>query len=459
MSHATATTAAAMPSTPFRMTCVRYALPCVAVWSLYLLAFWPGILTEDSIEQWTDMTSGVIRGYHSPLETVLHWLLTRVWLSPAVIVLAQIAALSAAYAMVAAECAARRAPRWLLAATTAVVALLPANGFLVVTLWKDVPYATALLWVTALTLRLARSGGRVETRVGVLSMATALTAAATFRHNGLPVVALFVPLLAWALPAPRRAAWPIAALTLSGVLAIHFGLFRAIGVQPYHPAFRDQTVLHQVAAAMHPGTAYDQADFAALGRIMPVRNWVDDYRCQSVIPTLASVLGHSPDGEYAKHRAAVYVAWRHALTRAPAIVATHHACVSGMIWNPAASYALVSTAIVANGYGLATRPVLPPLNRALTGLAERTSHGIWRALLWDPAAHLLVVVAGGVLARLRRVDPLTRLALAIPLLHSAILLLAIPSAEYRLQYPVVLGSLVTPLVLATALRSRRGTVP
>lgn len=71
------------------------------------------------------------------------------------VVLAQIAALSGAYALVAAECTARNAPRSLLAATTLVVAALPANGFLAVTLWKDVPYSIALLWITALTLRLA----------------------------------------------------------------------------------------------------------------------------------------------------------------------------------------------------------------------------------------------------------------------------------------------------------------
>ena len=64
---------------------VRFGLPCAAVWVVYLLAFWPGILTEDSIEQWTDMTSGVLRGYHSPLQTTLHWLLTRLWFSPAII--------------------------------------------------------------------------------------------------------------------------------------------------------------------------------------------------------------------------------------------------------------------------------------------------------------------------------------------------------------------------------------
>jgi hypothetical protein len=438
---------------------LRYGLPCAAIWTVYLFAFWPGILTEDSIEQWTDMTTGVIRGYHSPLQTLLHGLLTRLWPSPAIIVLAQIAALSAAYALVAAECGARNAPRWLLAATTLLVAALPANGFLVIALSKDVPYAVALLWVTGLTLRLARSGGRFSGAAGVVWMAIALTAAATFRHNGLPTVVLFLVLLAWAVPAPRRAVWPLAALTLAGVLGIHFGLFRLIGVQPYHPAYRDQTVLHQVAAAMQSGTAYDRSDFAALGRIMPIANWVRDYRCESVIPTLVSGLGHSPEAEYAAHRAALFTAWRHALTRAPGVIAAHHACVTGLIWNPRAAYSLVSTAIVANGHGLQTTPVLPPLNAALTGLLHTTSQQPWRAVLWDPAAHLFVVGCGVLAALLRRVESVTVLAVALPLLHTAILLIAIPSAEYRLQYPVVLGSLVTPLILGSVGRRPIGTEP
>ena len=83
-----------------------------------------------------------------------------------------------------------------------------------------------------------------------VSLMIALTAAATFRHNGLPTVALFVALLVWTAPTPRRPMWQLAGLTLAGVLAVQAGLFRLVGVRPYHPAFSDQTILHQVAAAM-----------------------------------------------------------------------------------------------------------------------------------------------------------------------------------------------------------------
>jgi len=428
---------------------LRYGFPCAAVWTIYLLAFWPGILTEDSIEQWTDLTSGVIRGYHSPLQTSIHGLLTRVWNSPAIVVLAQILALSAAYTAVATECAARMAPRWLLATTTVLVSTIPANGFLVVTLWKDVPYAVALLWIAALTLRLARLGGRMASRWQGTQMAAALTAAATFRHNGLPTVLLFVVLLVWVTRAPRRPAWRVSATALVAILGIYLGLLPLLGVRPYHPAFRDQVMLHQVAAAMRPGTAYDQQDFAALGQVMPLANWVHDYRCESVVPTLAGVLAHSPEAQYDALRPSLRVAWYHAVTRSPRVMLAHLACVTGVIWNPSASFYLVATDIVPNGHGLKTAPLLPSVNRALISLLQTTSDRAWRAVVWGPATHLLVIVCGVLWMVHRRIDSLAALALALPLLHSAVLLAVIPSAEYRLQYPVVLFALVAPLIVAS----------
>ena len=138
------------------------------------------------------------------------------------------------------------------------------------------------------------------------------------------------------------------------------------------------------------------------------------------------------------------------MTRDAWTIVGHHACVSGMIWNPTAHYALVSTRIAYNGHGLQTRPVVPSMHRLLSAVLSKTSGKPWRALLWDPAAHLLVVVGGVVWAVRRRADRLTVLALALPLLHTGILLVAIPSAEYRLQYPVVLGSLVAPVIVASA---------
>ena len=124
---------------------VRYGLPCALVWSLYLLALWPGILTEDSVDQWTQMTTLRLTGYHSPLHTLTNWMVTRVAASPAAVAIAQILGLSLTFAAVLHRCRRRGASRALLGATTIVFALAPPNGFMAITLWKDVPYTIALL--------------------------------------------------------------------------------------------------------------------------------------------------------------------------------------------------------------------------------------------------------------------------------------------------------------------------
>ncbi|MEO5820556.1 MAG: hypothetical protein ABIT71_08620 [Vicinamibacteraceae bacterium] len=436
-------------------TYLRHGLPCLAVWCLYLAGFWPGLLTEDSFEQWRDLVTGELRGYHSPLQTAINWLITRVWLSPAPIALAQIVALALAYCAVVRECERRHAsPRWL-AATTVVFALLPANGFLVVTLWKDVPYTIAVLGLVALSLRLIRAPASLPEGAMPWVLAGTLTAVATFRHNGLPTAGLFLVALIWALRPPLRTAVRVVGVSCAGVLLVQVGLFRLLDVRPFHAAYRDQLVLHQIAAAMRPGTAFDQADFAAIGRAMPMATWLASYRCESVIPTLSGVLEHNDEAQYAAVRPQLYRAWTHALTRTPQAIARHHACVSAMFWNPGASVYLVATEIVPNGFGMQTRPLLPVAHQALLGLHAATTRMPWRSVVWGPALHLWMLLGGVAYVATRTRSRASLLPFAPAVAHGLVLFLAIPSAEYRLQYPVVLMGVLTPLLAHALGRAER----
>ena len=53
---------------------------CIAVWAVYLLAFWPALMTDDSIDQWFQVLTGQLTGHHPPFHTMLNWLVTRLWL-------------------------------------------------------------------------------------------------------------------------------------------------------------------------------------------------------------------------------------------------------------------------------------------------------------------------------------------------------------------------------------------
>jgi hypothetical protein len=75
-----------------------YALPMIAVWSIYFLTFFPGIMTPDSIRQWGQVISGQFNDALPVTHTLLVILLTRLWFSPAAVIVFQIVTLGIAVA-------------------------------------------------------------------------------------------------------------------------------------------------------------------------------------------------------------------------------------------------------------------------------------------------------------------------------------------------------------------------
>ena len=71
-----------------------YALPMIVVWGIYLLTFFPGLMSQDSIDQWAQVVSAHFNDAHPVFHTLLIWLITRFWFSPAAVVVFQIIILS-----------------------------------------------------------------------------------------------------------------------------------------------------------------------------------------------------------------------------------------------------------------------------------------------------------------------------------------------------------------------------
>lgn len=137
----------------------RLAAPCWVVWSLYLLAFWPAVMSVDSVKQWDQMITGQLTDAHPAVHTATMWALTRLWWSPAVVAVTQVVVLGALVGVVLAGLWRAGVPKAVVMSVAAATALLPATGALAVTLWKDVPYAAAVLALTCLVLRIVLTDG------------------------------------------------------------------------------------------------------------------------------------------------------------------------------------------------------------------------------------------------------------------------------------------------------------
>jgi len=148
--------------------------------------------------------------------------------------------------------------------------------------------------------------------------------------------------------------------------------------------------------------------------------------------------------------------------RAPSVSARHLLCSNSMIWRIVDAGGLLHTAILrlspddsAYQTWLHQPPLtadfaskLPAVNRWWGDriIAAQKSEGInW--LVWRPAFHLYLFLFAIAVTWLKTRN-YKALAIAAPLvLHSALLLLIIPSPDFRYQYAVYIGSLLFSIPL------------
>ncbi len=278
-------TAAAVAWRPARAASVValhwYAAPCLVVWSVSLLAFWPGLMNADSVYQWEQMLSGRYNDIHPAAHTLTIWLVTRVWLSPAAYALAQIGALAFTFALAMRELALVGVSRRAQMALTALFALSPVNNASVINLWKDTLYAIALLGLFWMLLRVWRTGGGwLHSRRAVALAAVLLAAVALFRHNGPPVALLTLltfPLVGRSVSIRQVVLIGGSALML--IVAVRGVVYPALDVTPTPPWFARQMQIHQLGAYATHSVQLDDADRALLERLLPLDEWRRRYSC------------------------------------------------------------------------------------------------------------------------------------------------------------------------------------
>jgi hypothetical protein len=207
---------------------LAYVAVPFAVFCAYLLAFYPALMTEDSYREWDQVVSGHFNAILPLAYTLLSWVAAGLWMSPAAPVLMQVVALSVAFGASMVTLRRAGAPRNLVWGLTAGFALLPLNGAMAVSMWKDIAFSAALLWLTAIVFRICASQGRAagERRI-VLELAAALALVALLRPNGpAPALVTAVVLLA-CYPKTWRPLLAASAGAVSLMLFVNVGLARA----------------------------------------------------------------------------------------------------------------------------------------------------------------------------------------------------------------------------------------
>jgi len=265
-------------SQPHMLSWLWYMLPMLLVWIFVLLILWPGILTNDSLTMWAMAASGRIDDWQSAFYTYLLSLLMRIVPSPGFVLMIQIAVFALVTAWGLTFLQKLRVPRIILWIISIIMAVFPPSILYVVTLWKDIPYAIALLAFTIAFFAITTSGGLWITRryrwilLGVLAFLVGI-----FRHNGAPVALislLFLPIFFH-----KQWKYYIGSIlvALAIFLLVRGPLYDRITVEQESTGQSNLIYLHHIAAHLDAGTHLSNDEVDYLNQYLPIEEW--DYNC------------------------------------------------------------------------------------------------------------------------------------------------------------------------------------
>lgn len=434
---------------------IAFAVPSILIYLVVHLAFWPAQMSPDSLDQWQQLLTWDFDDTHPVSGTLLNWVFYRVVPSPAFVVFAHytLFALATGYFLTELR-------RWgvalpILMAAAVLFPLFPPNFLTVTTLWKDVPFATALIALTALCIRGVRFSFILPVSVWV-AMGAAGIVLVLLRHNGVIVAAgVFLVLSV----AARPARVPAAALATVQILVFILSktlLLTALSATPQSAQLRSIIALPMLAAMVRSDAHLSPEQEQAILAIAPVEAW-KSVPCGSIVPFYFDDprVSHDAIEPNKVFATAAALAIQH-----PLLTLQQELCMTELFWRPwARSHEQIADPpleITQNALAaqlkLTTQSKIPGLANWLRWFHGRYFNG--KGPFNRPALYLLV----GLIATVRLMIVAERILWVSWLpagLNCASLMLLIQSQEYRFVWPSVAASLLIAVFAAGIEASRR----
>jgi len=258
-------------------------LPLFVWW----LGWFPGFLSLDSVDQLTQVETGEYENDHPAAHTLTLWLITRVWDNPGAISLVQIVLLALVLALVCKRTIELGVPLPLAVGAAWLVSLLPAVGPTAITLWKDVAFAIAFLWVLAELLALAAQHTDYWAKwSNPIRLATALSLVWLFRHNGILTALGVMAVVAWAFRRDLKGV-AITMVSLLAIVAFVQGpVLWLFSVDRGQPVAAEVLIPVVASSFFHEPGNFSQDERELLASIAPLDVWRDSYDCDSANPLL-----------------------------------------------------------------------------------------------------------------------------------------------------------------------------
>ncbi|WP_277601134.1 DUF6020 family protein [Pseudoflavitalea rhizosphaerae] len=239
--------------------------------------FYPGILSDDSHVQWAIATGkSQWNDWHPVLHTLFNKLALLIWESPASAVLLQIVLMSVIISRVGCFFYRKGVGKRALYILITGFSLSANNGILMITLWKDVPFAAAVLWLNFVIIRILCNDYQSRSKL-ITDLAISLFLTTLFRHNGIIIFAFVCAGVLW-FSWKQRSKTVFAGLVLSVLLIFSFKLLLVNSghVIPNPPSIKLVPPVKGIASVIkYNGKLPASATF--METVLPYDEWINKY--------------------------------------------------------------------------------------------------------------------------------------------------------------------------------------
>lgn len=311
-----------------RKDCIGAASLVFISGCLVLAAFYPGLMSLDSVTAWGQIAGKTAIIDYPAMHTIYMKLLS-VGNSPASVALFQVVVLSGLVFLICDAVRKQGVSKLAVWLAGIAVGFSPVVMVMSVTHWRDVPYSLTLMILTWLMLLIINSKGEILNRYTfIIGLGLSLGLAALFRMNGIIVLlGLIILLMAIYRTAIRKLLW-VSAIAVVTILIVKIAVYPIFNVIPSSIASQ-AGFAHHIAAHLNSGTKLDPDELEFLEKIKPIDQTAWMYNCAAA----NSVIFNNYDVEFGQKNQDKLskIAVRLAIDD-PITEIRHEVCVSDLVW-------------------------------------------------------------------------------------------------------------------------------
>lgn len=430
-----------------------FGFPTFFVCIIYLLGFYPGIMTADSLAQWDQMNTFQLSDWHPVMHTLFNYLITRVWYSPAAIVLVQITMISLTFGYAMLVFYRLGVNKKILILLSILFSVFPPVGLMSICLWKDIPYSIMISLMTILLLDLYYRGStRLNKPLFIAVLILCSFGILFFRHNGIiPFVATYIGLLVTYKNKAKRLS--ILFISMLLILAVIKGpIYSMLNVQPTQKSEAFGVLVNGIGAVVKDNGNITDEQKGQLNRILPYELWGKDYYAYSTNPIKfdkqfnSDVISNN-SSEFIKLSFQI-------LKQNPGIFIKSYLKQTSLVWQTKQSrdnYVFIwEYPMNQNKYNLSSAPKSNIISNHLFNFLDYT--GKHPSIFWRPAIFMYLTFAIFIYEFIRFNKKIS--LVAVPLFFNiASLLISMPAQDYRYLFSnVIIFFSILPMILISRKR-------